>query len=122
MPDTARETMKMLMAIKDPAARRARVAKLPPIRVKVADLSPTAYCALLQIKGSLPGATPDQLEAANKVFGSVIDQATKVAAVTKGLRELDELGIVIFIPPEDVFCYPHIDLLTEVVDASKLNS
>lgn len=118
----ARDILKMLTNTKDHALRRKRTAALPPIVIKMSELSPTAYCALMQMRGALPSATPEQLEAAQRVFGSVIDRATQVAAVLKGLQELDEMGIGVFMPPSNFFCYPNLDLATEVVTPAQLKS
>ena len=121
----ARDTLKMLMSTKDVRLRQKRTKELPPLVLKVSELSPTAYCALMQMKGSLPSATPAQLDEANRVFGSVIDQATKVAAVRKGMQELDEMGVIVTITAADgdhFFCYPNIDLATEAVLASSLKT
>lgn len=117
-----RDILKMLSNTKDVALRKRRARELEPIQIRVADLTPQAFCALMQMKGAMPSASPAQIDEANRVFGSVLDRATKLAVIVKGLEELDEMGVVVFVPPEDVFCYPNLDLLTEVVDAKQLVS
>lgn len=114
-----RDSLKMLVEIKDNALRQKRAAELPPLRIKVADLTPTAYCALMQMKGSMPNATPEQLAEAQRVFGAVIDQATKIAAIRQGLKELDIMGVGV-VMPDGFLCYPNIDLLSEVVTAAQV--
>lgn len=119
----ARDTLKMLISITDARLRQKRSKELPPIQIKVAELSPAAYCALMQMRGALPGATPAQLAEAQHVFGSVIDRTTQAAAVAKGLMELDEMGVGVFLRAADgvhFFCYPNLDLLAAVTPASAL--
>jgi hypothetical protein len=119
----ARDTFKMLMSITDVRLRQKRSRELPPLVVKVSELSPQAYCALMQMRGALPGASPEQLVEAERVFGSVIDRATQIAVVSKGLQELDEMGIGLFVNMPDgthFFCYPNLDLAVEATPASQI--
>lgn len=118
-----RDTLKMLQSITDRRLRMTRSKELPPMQLKLSELSPAAYCALMHMRGSLPGASPEQLAEAERVFGNVIDRATQIAVVSKGLQELDELGVGLFVSMPDghhFFCYPNLDLLTEVVPASAI--
>lgn len=119
----ARDTFRMLMSITDVRLRNKRSKELPPLKIKVSELTPQAYCALMQLRGALPGATPEQLVEAERVFGAVVDRATQIAVVSKGLQELDEMGVGLFVNAPDgvhFYCYPNLDLLTEVTPASAI--